>query len=704
MRFFGFPLRYSECSILIILLFLSLDCSDAVLETRLLKFEPNNGSQQPDLLLSQALFGRIPSMDQDKEPWCNLQTPPSTNPLLCDDTEIETKLPTNTILLIPRGTCSFQRKALRAQSMGAVGVLIYQTLAAHYSLNTTKQTSEDHEPTVQDIIFPLNKHDYDCSNGEIHVPVDSVVLDNPWPYDPTINDPVLTSSTPSSCDSHRFFLTSLPDSHNDPSSYQACCAWDLPMEMGPDYTLYNTTTKDDAAAVEVTIPAAYVTLRQYPQLQQAISTRVKLVERWHPTWNISAVLIWALGVAVAAWAGHSSASEYHRKKRRLLRRQQGPRQQQPTPPAPRPPRPQEEVMDLTPAHVAGFIVSASTSLLVLFYFKIYGVVKVFYAFGCSTALAQVVLDPLVSRALRPNHHRLVLWRDVPEIGDITLRDTVSHGIAFLLGGSWLCLAFWAREPDQIAFFWILQNIFGACMCNVFLQVIRLNNLRVAALLLTVAFVYDIFFVFVTPHLFHGKSVMITVATSGGPPELGPEWCEKYPSDPGCQGGNPLPMLLAIPRLMDYRGGSSLLGLGDIVLPGLLLGFAARLDAAKEVIGLRRNTNRQQGQSYHDPCPRESQCGNGYFGPLVLAYGVGLAMANSAVYLMKMGQPALLYLVPCCLGMISAIGWRKQELRQLWDGPVWLDENNTSTTEHAPLPVSEDGEDAAIEVPSASQER
>lgn len=44
------------------------------------------------------------------------------------------------------------------------------------------------------------------------------------------------------------------------------------------------------------------------------------------------------------------------------------------------------------------------------------------------------------------------------------------------------------------------------------------------------------------------------------------------------------------------------------------------------------------------------------------------MANVAVYAMNMGQPALLYLVPCTLGTMSYMGWKRQELRQLWDGP------------------------------------
>ena len=101
------------------------------------------------------------------------------------------------------------------------------------------------------------------------------------------------------------------------------------------------------------------------------------------------------------------------------------------------------------------------------------------------------------------------------------------------------------------------------MCTLFLTLIQLNTIQVASLLLMVAFVYDIFFVFVTPYFFK-ESIMITVATSGGPPKADELYCEKYPSDKDCQGGDPLPMLLTIPRLWDYEGGSSLLGLGDIV--------------------------------------------------------------------------------------------------------------------------------------------
>lgn len=126
------------------------------------------------------------------------------------------------------------------------------------------------------------------------------------------------------------------------------------------------------------------------------------------------------------------------------------------------------------------------------------------------------------------------------------------------------------------------------------------------------------------------------------------------------------MLLTVPRIFDYSGGSSLLGLGDIVLPGLLLSFAARYDAAKRFIGSTSRDGQRQFQGQN--CTGQKK---GYFPPLVVAYAIGLAMANIAVYAMQMGQPALLYLVPCCLGTMIFLGWKRGELNELWNTPKIL---------------------------------
>ena len=124
------------------------------------------------------------------------------------------------------------------------------------------------------------------------------------------------------------------------------------------------------------------------------------------------------------------------------------------------------------------------------------------------------------------------------------------------------------------------------------------------------------------------------------------------------------MLFSIPKIGDYQGGSSLLGLGDIVMPGLLLSFAIRYDWAKLL--LKENDG---GSSDDETASKDRRRNGGYWGYVCVMYGVGLMMANVAVYAMKQGQPALLYLVPCTLGIIIYLGWKRGELGELYRGPT-----------------------------------
>ena len=122
-----------------------------------------------------------------------------------------------------------------------------------------------------------------------------------------------------------------------------------------------------------------------------------------------------------------------------------------------------------------------------------------------------------------------------------------------------------------------------------LKVLRLPSLMICTTLLSILFFYDIFFVFITPlftkvskaHSFQryellvlnlslffqdGKSVMVEVATGGDT-------------------GEQLPMVLKVPHLnanplhacwIPY----SLLGFGDILVPGLLLSYCHSFDLIK----------------------------------------------------------------------------------------------------------------------------
>nr|CAB3489764.1 unnamed protein product [Digitaria exilis] len=59
--------------------------------------------------------------------------------------------------------------------------------------------------------------------------------------------------------------------------------------------------------------------------------------------------------------------------------------------------------------------------------------------------------------------------------------------------------------------WIGQDVLGICLMITVLQMARLPNIRVASALLSAAFVYDIFWVFISPLIFH-ESVMIALSS------------------------------------------------------------------------------------------------------------------------------------------------------------------------------------------------
>lgn len=167
--------------------------------------------------------------------------------------------------------------------------------------------------------------------------------------------------------------------------------------------------------------------------------------------------------------------------------------------------------------------------------------------------------------------------------------------------------------------------------------------------------------------------MMVVATGGGDGEFDELLCEKYPGEKGCN-ISPLPMLLAIPRINDYTGGHTMLGLGGIVLPGLLTSFAARLDAAKRLAHTTSLRTRAAAEGVRDVSNvflQTKRFFSGYFYRIIIAYAVGLLLAMLGVYLMNHGQPALMHLVPLTLATILITGKRKGELTVLWKGSKTL---------------------------------
>ena len=173
---------------------------------------------------------------------------------------------------------------------------------------------------------------------------------------------------------------------------------------------------------------------------------------------------------------------------------------------------------------------------------------------------------------------------------------------------------------------LISNTLAWALGMTSLGAISLGAFQTGAILLLGLFCYDIFWVF-------GTDVMMTVATKVEAPV-------KFiytapPSD--------------TPR--DYP--FSVLGLGDVVVPGLFVRLMSKVD---EVL-------KPQVVSY--------------FSATTAAYAAGLALCFTVNEITHAGQPALLYLDPACVGTAVACGIANGQWEDVWNFEEEIPENNNS---------------------------
>ncbi|XP_039385710.1 signal peptide peptidase-like 2B [Mauremys reevesii] len=186
-----------------------------------------------------------------------------------------------------------------------------------------------------------------------------------------------------------------------------------------------------------------------------------------------------------------------------------------------------------------------------------------------------------------------------------------------------------RNEDQWA--WVLQDFLGISICLYVLKTIRMPTLKNCSLFLAALLVYDVFFVFITPFLTKsGKSIMEVAA-------LGP-------SDSVSR--EKIPFLLKVPILSSASTFNdspfTILGLGDIVIPGFLVAYCHRFDV-------------------------QVHSSRVYFVASTIAYSYGLLVTFVVSALMQTGQPALLYLVPFTLTTSLIVALLRKELTIFWTG-------------------------------------
>lgn len=160
------------------------------------------------------------------------------------------------------------------------------------------------------------------------------------------------------------------------------------------------------------------------------------------------------------------------------------------------------------------------------------------------------------------------------------------------------------------------------LCVAFIAFVRLPSLKVSTLLLTGLLIYDVFWVFFSSYIF-STNVMVKVATRPAENPVG--MLSRKLNLSGIVKEPPklnLPGKLVFPSLHN-AGHFSMLGLGDIVMPGLLLCFVLRYDAYKK----SQNSSAEAGV----PLPKSVGSKLTYFHCSLLGY----------VFLIKIVTPPLL---------------------------------------------------------------
>eukprot|EP00941_MAST-03F_sp_MAST-3F-sp1_P000743 g743.t1 len=197
------------------------------------------------------------------------------------------------------------------------------------------------------------------------------------------------------------------------------------------------------------------------------------------------------------------------------------------------------------------------------------------------------------------------------------------------------LAFFLSIVNAVLYFktkhWCTNNIFGICFSLTAIESISLGSYQIGAVLLVALFFYDIFWVF-------GTDVMVSVAKNFD-----------------------APIKLIFPREFathDTAAQFSMLGLGDIVMPGIFIAMLLRFDFRNSRPGNRPCT---------DVVIRgTSQFVRTYFNVALIFYALGLAVTVLVMYKFGAAQPALLYLVPACLIASMGTALVRGEFQKLWN--------------------------------------
>lgn len=308
---------------------------------------------------------------------------------------------------------------------------------------------------------------------------------------------------------------------------------------------------------------------------------------------------------------------------------------------------ENNVQTIDACQAAFLPIGASASLLIMFLF--FDSLQMVFAI-CTAVLATVafafLLLPMCQYLIRPCSTGQKISFGV--CGRFTAAEILSFFLSFMIVCIWVLTGHW-----------LLMDALGMGLCVAFIALVRLPSLKVSTLLLVGLLVYDVFWVFFSSYIF-SANVMVKVATRPAENPVGLFAKKLHLS--GFMRDAPklsLPGKLVFPSIQNSSH-FSMLGLGDIVMPGLLLCFVLRYDAYKKT-----QTNSVEAGV---PPPPTYVHKVTYFHCSLIGYFLGLLTATVSSEVFKAAQPALLYLVPFTLLPLLTMAYLKGDLRRMWSEP------------------------------------
>ncbi|XP_066198773.1 signal peptide peptidase-like 2A isoform X1 [Saccopteryx leptura] len=403
---------------------------------------------------------------------------------------------------------------------------------------------------------------------------------------------------------------------------------------------------------DVEILIAFITHKDVKDMKQTLGDNIT-VKMYSPSWpnfDYTMVVIFAIAVFTVALGGYwSGLIELENMKAMTNTEDREMR------------RKKEEYLTFSPPTVVLFVVMCCV-IMVLLYFFYKWLVYVMIAIFCI-ASTMSLYNCLVA---------LISTIPYGQCAIVCCGKSIEVRRIFLSGLCIAVTAVWAMFRNEDRWAWILQDILGIAFCLNLIKTLKLPNFKSCVILLGLLLLYDVFFVFITPYITkNGESIMIELAAGPfGNNEKNDGNLVEATAQPSAP-HEKLPVVLKVPKLAYFSVMSacvmpvSILGFGDIIVPGLLIAYCRRFDE-------------QTGSSYI------------YYVSSTIAYAVGMILTFVVLVLMKKGQPALLYLVPCTLITASVVAWRRKEMKKFWKGSSYqmMDQPDYATNEENPVNAGE----------------